>query len=88
MSEKKPRTKALNIAKKLMFRVYGGDCNVITAAGDEGRFDDLRSYCNSINHEYSEKVFSSDNINFMVENWSECSEAFDIIASDPWSYKD
>lgn len=87
-NSKKHPVKAMNIAKKLMFRLFGGDCNEIVHAGIEDRFDDLAEYCREINRCYSSRVFSPDNIKYMKENWSECQAAYNEVADDPWKYMD
>ena len=88
MSNKKHPVKAMHIAKKLFFRLLGGDCNEIVSAGNEGRFEDLAAYCGAVNNGYSGPVFSRDNVRYMKSNWSECMDAYNTIAEDPWKYRD
>ena len=69
---KKLSVKAKNIGRKLIKRLYGGDFNELASAMENGDTKLARQICNDINYYYRSKVFSSDQITFLIDNWAEC----------------
>ena len=60
---------------KLSFRIYGGDWNDILDAMENNNPEEAREICRAINRSYRTRIFSGDEIEFMINNWELCKES-------------
>ncbi len=63
------------IGNKLSFRIYGGDWNDILDAMENNNPEEAREICRVINRSYRTRIFSGDEIEFMINNWELCKES-------------
>ena len=70
---------ALKCANKLLHSIYGGDYNELKYCMDRKDYDNAREVLRAINRSYSKRVFTSEEMKFILNNWKDVMNVFDKL---------
>ena len=70
---------ALKCAKKLAYDIYGGDYNDLYDCMQNNDIDGARELLRTINREYRKRIFSSQDITYILNNWDAVTDAYDKL---------
>ena len=70
---------ALKCAKKLAYDIYGGDYNDLYDCMQNNDIDGARELLRAINREQRKRIFSSQEMTYILNNWDAVTDAYDKL---------
>ena len=70
---------AKRCARKLLHNIYGGDYNELKYCMDQKDYDNAREVLRAINRNYRKRVFTTEEMNYIINNWNDVMDAWDEL---------